>query len=196
MSVAKWRWGDITYNDVVERTPLKIVSDALVANSMLADGRLLPVLLVDCTTRTDIEDLIKAHAHITPGDVKTQWGKSSKTSKTIQLILAFEKPSKCKAVLEFDILNQGGVVDRIMCCEALILQCGVEGERFKNTLDREKIVVEVPSKDTWSLWNEELFKALEDDAKRRGMSKKQAKEYASEVIKEWRQFGNHRMNKQ
>ncbi len=192
MAEAKWHWETITFDDTVERIPLKIVSDALVATGKLADGRLLPVLLVDCSARTDVEDLIKVHAHITSGDVKTQWGKSSKTSKTIKLILSFEKPSKCKVVLEFDILKQGGVVDQIMRSEALILQCAKEGERFIGTLDREKIIVEVPSKQAWPLWNEELFKALENDAKSKGMSKKQAKGYASGVIKEWRNFGDQR----
>jgi len=193
MAEAKRHWGKITFNDAIERVPLKIVSDALVSNRKLADGRLVPVLLVDCSSRTDIKDLIKAHAYVAPGDVKIQWGKRYRTSNTYMLILSFEKPSKCKAVLEFDILKQGGVVDQIMRSEAFILQCAEEGERFVTTIDREKIIVEVPSKQAWSLWNEELFKALESDAKSKGMSKKQAKEYASGVIKEWRKFGDQRM---
>jgi hypothetical protein len=192
MTKAKWHWETINFEDTAERIPLRIVSDAFVATGKLADGRLLPVLLVDCCDRPDIEDLVKAHAHVTPGDVKTIWGKSSKTSKTIRLILSFEKPSKCVAVLEFDILKQGGMVDRIMRCEAFILQCGKEGERFITTLEKEGIIVEVPSKEAWPLWNEELFKALESDAKGKGLNKKQAKEYASGVIKEWREFGDQR----
>jgi len=196
MAETKWRWGTITFDDSVEHIPLKIVSDALVSNSKLADGRLVPVLLVDCSSRTDIKDLIKAHRYVAPGDVKTQWGKRYKTGKTLMLILSFEKPSKCKAVLEFDILKQGGLVDQIMRSEAFILQYAEQGERFITTLDREKIIVEVPSKSAWSLWNEELFKALESDAKSKGMSKKQAKEYASGVIKEWRKFGDQRMKEQ
>ncbi len=192
MAETKWHWGTITYDDSIERISLKIVSDAAVATGKVADGRLLPVLMVDCSARTDVEDLIKVHAQITPGDVKTQWGKSSKTSKTVKLILSFEKPSKCKAVLEFDILKQGGIVDMIMRCEAFILQCGKEGERFINTIDREKIIVEVPSRETWGLWNDEMFKALEADARRMGMNKKQTKEYSSGVIKSWREFTDKR----
>lgn len=192
MTEAKRHWVKITFDDVIERVPLKIVSDAFVCNSKLADGRLVPVLLVDCSSRTDIKDLIKVHAYIQPGDVKTQWGKLFKTSKTFNLILSFEKPSKCKAVLDFDILKQGGLVDQIMRCEAFILQCAGEGERFLNTLDKENIVVEVPSKQVMPLWNEELFKALETDEKRKGMNKKQAREYSSKVIEEWRVFGDKR----
>ena len=191
--MAKTKWGKISFANAIELVPLKIVSDAGVSNSTLADGRLVPVLLVDCSSRPDIKDLIKAHAYISPGDVKTQWGKRSKASKTYILILSFEKPSKCKTLLEFDILKQGGIVDQIMRSEAFILQYAEEGERFATTLNREKIVVEVPSTTARPPWNEELFKALESDAKSKGMSKKQAKEYASGVIKEWRRFGDQRI---
>jgi hypothetical protein len=72
-------WEKITFNDPSEKVPIRVISDAFIANMKLADGRLLPVLLLDCSSRTDIEDLIKAHTHIsTPGDVKTRWGKFSK----------------------------------------------------------------------------------------------------------------------
>ncbi|MFC1981436.1 hypothetical protein ACFLVN_04245 [Chloroflexota bacterium] len=54
-------------------------------------------------------------------------------------------------------------------------------------------MVEVPSKSAWSLWNEELFKALESDGRSKGMNKKQAKEYAGRVISEWRKFGDQRL---
>lgn len=187
------KWGRVSFNNDIEIVPLKIVSNALVSNRKLADGRLLPVILVDCSSRSDIKDLIKAHKYIGPGDVKTQWGKRYKTSNKLMLILSFQKPSRSKAVLEFDILKQGGLVDQIMRSEAFILQHSEEGERFANTLNREKIVVEIPSKSALTIWNEELFKALETDAKSKGMSKKQAREYANRVINEWRKFCDQRM---
>ena len=95
--------------------------------------------------------------------------------------------------MEFDILRQGGIVDQIMRCEALIIQNAKEGDRFISTFDREKIVVEVPSKSSWPEWNKELFKALETDGRKKGMNKKQAKEYASGVIREWRMFSDMRV---
>ncbi|MFC1874808.1 hypothetical protein ACFLY3_01450 [Chloroflexota bacterium] len=192
MSEAKKHWERITFSDSGECIPLKIVSDALVSTSKLADGKLLPAILVDCSSRSDVKDLIKAHRYITPGDVNTQWGKWHQSDKTFILILSFKKPSKCKVVLEFDILKQGGLVDQIMRKEAFILQCAIQEERFMTTMDREKIIIEIPSKSTWSLWNEELFNALYNDAKSEGMSKKQAKEFAGGVIQEWRKFGDIR----
>jgi hypothetical protein len=50
----------------------------------------------------------------------------------------------------------------------------------------------VPSKKFQSEWDKMLFKALTSDGQIKGMSKKQAKEYASEVIKKWREFGEMR----
>jgi len=192
MPEVKWHWEEIAYDDPVEAIPLDVISDGFVANTALADGRLLPVLLIDCSSRADIEDLIKVHRYITPGDVKAKWGKSSKKAHKIKLILFFEKPSKCIAVLEFDILKQGGIVDQIMRCEAVILQCAKEGDRLISTLDSEKLIVEVPSKQAWDLWNEELFEALGADGRRQGMTKKEAKEYAGKVITGWREFSDQR----
>lgn len=193
MTAAKWHWGEITFDNPIERIPLKLVSDALVATATIADGRLIPVLLVDTSSRPDIEDLIKVHKYIRPGDVRSHWAKFSRKQNTVNLILCFERPSKCIAVLEFDILKQGGIVDRIVLSKALYLQCAKEGERLLGTLDRAKLLVEVPSKQFQPDWNNMLFKALETDGKRKGMNKKQAKEYAAGVIKEWRKVTEKRM---
>jgi len=192
MPEAKWHWKEIIYDDPIEAIPLQIITEGAVATTTLADGRLLPVLLLDCSSRADVEDLMKAHRYVTPGDAKVNWGKSSKKADKIKMILFFEKPSKCTAVLEFDILKQGGIVDQIMRCEAVILQCAKEGDKLISTLDSEKLIVEVPSRQAWAIWNEELFRALEKDGRRKGMSKKETKKYAGKVITGWRDFTDHR----
>lgn len=192
MTEAKWHWEEITFNHPTERVPLSVVSDGAIANVRVANGKLIPVLLIDTSSRPDIEDLIKAHKYISPGDVKSNWGKFSRESNTINLVLLFERPSKCIAILEFNILKHGGIVGQIVLSEALYLQSGKEGERVSSTLDREKILVEVPSKKFQPEWNNILFKALETDEKKKGMSKRQAKDYSSSVIKEWRKLGEMR----
>lgn len=192
MSKAKWHSETITFGHPIESVPLRIVSDGAMANAAVADGRLIPVLLVDTSSRPDIENFIKVHKYIAPGDAKSRWAKLSKKQNTVNLILFFERPSKCIAVLEFDILKFGGIVDQIVLNEALYLRWAKEGERFLSTFDRETILVEVPSKHFQPEWNKMLFKALETDGRRQGMSRKQAKEYSSGVIKEWREFGEMR----
>lgn len=192
MEEAKWRWRKITFNNAIERIPLKLVSTAAAASAGIADGRLIPVLLVDTSSRSDIDDLIKVHKYIAPGDVTITWGQFSGKQNSINLILSFERPVKCTAILEFDILKDGGIVDQIVLSEALYLQSAKEGERLLSTLDRERLLVEVPSKHFQPRWNDMLLKALESDGKRKGMSKKQAREYSSGVIREWRKFGEMR----
>lgn len=193
---AEWHWEKITLNNPIENVPLRLVSDAAMASVPIADGRLIPVLLVDTSSRPDIESLIKAHKYITPGDVESVWAKLPEKQNTVKLILSFKKPSECIAILEFDILKQGGIVDQIILSQALYFQCAREGERLLDTLDRERIVVEVPSKQFEPEWNNMLFKALEADGKKKGLSKREAKEYGSGVIKEWRKLGEMRMKGQ
>lgn len=188
MSEAKWHRGKITLSNPIEKVPLKLVSDAAMANALVADGRLIPVLLVDTSSRPDIENLVKVHDYIRPGDVESRWGRLPDKQDTFCLVLSFKRPSECTAILEFDILKQGGIVDQIMLCQALYLQCAREGEKLLNTLDRERILVEVPSRQVEREWNNILFKALETDGRRKGLSKKEAKEYSDTVVKEWRKL--------
>ncbi|MFC2039317.1 hypothetical protein ACFLST_00795 [Chloroflexota bacterium] len=196
MSGVKWHWQEIVHNGPTESVPFKPVSDGLVTSRTLADGRPIPILLIDCSSRPDIEDLISSHDYIASDDVKIQWGRSSKNTDVVVLVLSFERPSNCTAVIEFDIVKHGGTVDQIMRCEAVFLQSAKEGERVVSTLDKPKMVVEVPSKQTLAQWNAVLFKVLESDGIKKGMSKKQAKEHSRGVIREWRKFGEQRFNRQ
>jgi len=192
MSGAKRHWPEIVHSGSIESATLELLSDGLVTNRTLADGRAIPILLIDCSLRPDIEDLIRSNEHITSDDVKIQWGKPSKNSDAVVLVLSFERPRKCTAVIEFDTVKHGGTVDQIMRCEVVFLQSAEEGQRVASTLDKPKMVVEVSSKQALAAWNAHLFKALESDGIKKGMSKKEAKEHSRGVIKEWREFGEQR----
>jgi len=192
MSGTKRHWPEIVHSGSIESATLELLSDGLVTNRTLADGRAIPILLIDCSLRPDIEDLITSNEHITSDDVKIQWGKPSKSSDAVVLVLSFKRPSNCTAVIEFDTVKHGGTVDQIMRCEVVFFQSAEEGQRVASTLDKPKMVVEVPSKQALAAWNAHLFKALEADGIKKGMSKKEAKEHSRGVIKEWREFGEQR----
>jgi hypothetical protein len=196
MSGTNRHWQEIVHDGSIESATLELLSDGLVTNRTLADGRAIPILLIDCSSRPDIEDLIRSHEHIATDDVKIQWGKSSKNTDSVVLVLSFERPSSCTAVIEFDILKHGGTVDQIMRCEVVFLQSAEEGQRVASTLDKPKMVVEVPSKQALAAWNAHLFKVLESEGIKKGMGKKEAKEHSRGVIREWREFGEQRFNRQ
>lgn len=174
---------------------IKIVADGAFATASIADGRLIPVLILDTSSRPDIEDLIKAHRDFSPGDAKSMWSQNIKGTEKVWLVISFERPSACRAILEFNIVKDGGTVDQIINSEALYLQSGKEGQRLSTTLGKEgvRILVEVPSSHFKPEWNERLYNTLVSEGRRKSLSKALAKEYASGVIEDWRQVTGLRM---
>lgn len=53
-----------------EKRAVTIVADAGIAVDGIGGGRLIPLLILDTTDRPDLEELIRVHQHLTPGDVK------------------------------------------------------------------------------------------------------------------------------
>jgi hypothetical protein len=51
---------------------LPIVADAALAGPV-ADGVLVPVLIVDTSNRSDVAELIRVHKFLPSGDVMTNW---------------------------------------------------------------------------------------------------------------------------
>jgi len=179
--------GQIRLNSEVEKVPVRVVSDAAMASGVVADGRLIPLLIVDASTRPDVQDMLKAHRQITPGDVNSVWGMSSDNAQVVELWLMFKRPSRCVVRLQFDIITLGGIVDQIVSTNALYLQTGKKGDRLMETMDADRILVEVPSQAFRSEWDRLLSKTLERDGrKRKGLTKSQAKQYARCVVEDWR----------
>ncbi len=52
---------------VAQSLIVPIVGDAAMAGPV-ADGRLIPVLIVDTSKRPEVAELIRVHAHLPPGD--------------------------------------------------------------------------------------------------------------------------------
>lgn len=57
-----------------QRRNVPIVGDGAIANPDLGDGRIVPVLIVDCEGFSALEDLISLHQGLPPGDVVSMWG--------------------------------------------------------------------------------------------------------------------------
>lgn len=192
--MSKWHKEAIQLGNKAEKEPVPIVSDAAVATRGLADGRIIPVLIIDTSLRPDIEDMIRAHKHIGAGDAKSAWSIPSRFDKSrIFLVLTIVKPSRCVIILEFNIARQGGVVDQIIHAQGLYIQPGKEGDRLSSTIDNERILVEVPSRHFRKEWDDILRKAITKDFQRKGLSRNDAKKATESFIKEWRQFGSRRM---
>jgi hypothetical protein len=187
----KW---SVAIRHEIEKTPVPIVSDALVATRGLADGRLIPLLILDTSARPDVEDMIRAHKHLGPGDAESAWGAVSTLNRTkLRLLLSVIKPSRCLVVIEFDVLRHGGLIDRIVQSQGLYIQAGRPGDRLVKTPDHERILVGVPSREFRGDWERIFRKALFKDYRQRGLSRGDAKEAADSFLKEWRRVTSMRM---
>lgn len=181
-------------NHEIEKIPVPIVSDAVIASRDIADGKLIPLIIIDTTNREDIEALIEAHRSLGPGDANSCWSRISKDKNLLSLILEFKKPSKCVLVLEFDIVKQGIIIDQIVTTKGLYIQYGRKGDRYATTVDHTRIFVEIPSPGFKEEWDKMFHKAIQKDGKKnKKLNRNEAKEYANDVIKELRKFGKMRM---
>jgi hypothetical protein len=193
----KWQKKKIPIRNKAEKEPVPIVSDGAVATQGTADGRIIPVLIIDTSLRPDIEDMIQAHKHIGAGDVKSAWSVPSRFNiiniNRISLVLTIIKPSRCLIIIEFNIVPQGGVVDQIIQAQGVYIQPGKEGDRLRTTMDHDRILVEVPSKHFRTEWDKILYNALAKDFKRKGLSRSDAKIASKNFIKEWRNLRSMRI---
>jgi hypothetical protein len=176
-----------------EARPAVIVSDAAIATVHVGEGRLIPLVIIDSSERPDIEELVRVHEFLPPGDVTVQWGHMENTPECISLFLRFVRPVEALLVLNFSIVKQGGIVDQILLSRALYLQPGRTGDRFRNTIDAKRILIEVTDTGFGKTWDELLLKHLVNDYRQKGLPKHQAKEAAMAFIEEWRRFGRSRL---
>ncbi|MFA6815027.1 MAG: hypothetical protein WCQ87_01950 [Parabacteroides sp.] len=190
----KWHETKIQIRNEIEKEPVLIISDAVVATRGIADGRIIPVLIIDTSFRPDIKNMIQAHKNIGAGNTKSAWSITSKFIRfnlnKISLILMMLKPCECIIKLEFDIVRQFGIVDQIIHAQGVYIQSGKEGDRISTTLNHTRILVEVPSRPFRDEWNKILHRALSKHYRKKGLSRSDSKNAATNEIKEWREFGS------
>lgn len=175
-----------------ETRPAMIISDAAIATVNVGEGRFIPLVIVDTSERPEIEELVRVHAYLPPGDVIVQWGALENSHECTALFLRFVRPVEAFLVLNFNIVKQGVIVDQILSARALYLQAGREGNCIGNTIDAKRILIDVPDIGFSKIWDEMLFKHLVTHFRQKGLQKHHAKEATRRLIEEWRKFGRSR----
>jgi hypothetical protein len=189
------RYGKILLHSEHEKRPVPIVGDAGIAAATFGDGRLVPLLIIDTADRPDLDELIRLHEYLPPGDVDIQWGALPGSKDHVALVLSFRRPIETTAILDFDIVTQGILIDQILMAKVLYLQPGRPGDRLKTTLDAWRIFVEVPETGFREKWEKLFQKRLARNMKTKGLGNKQAKEAAAEAIKVMRAVGRVRITR-
>ena len=188
------QWVDIRLYKPEERDAVPIVADAGMAATGVADGRFMPLVILDTTRRPDIEDAVKAHMRLGPGDVRSYWLRPSRWhQRTIGLLLDLERPSQCVISMEFDVARQGAFVDQIIRMQGLYVQPGRPGDRLSETMRAPRILVEVPSRQIRPVWDEIFERQLVRRLRKEGLSKREARRKAREMILRWRSATGQRM---
>lgn len=171
-----------------EGYPTKIISDAAIASINIADGKLIPLVIIDCSNRPDIIELVRVHEYLSTGDVKTQWAKKKRNSKYISLLITFIRPKEAFLILSFNIVKQGIIVDQILSSKALYLQPGQEGDRAANTINAKRLLIEVTETGFSEYWDRLQSKHLVKSFRQKGLPKYKAKKATKTTIENRRQF--------
>lgn len=172
---------------------VSIVADGLVSTAMVADGRMLPVLIVDTSERPDIDEYIRVHTNAPTGDVRVQWAHAPELNIVI-LLLSFERPLVMQLRIGFRLAaHQGILVEQILAMGGFYLQAGREGDRLKTTMDRQRIIMEAPDTGFRPIWDKIFHKHTMKVLQERGLGRAQAKTAAHEAIAMMRKTGDFRM---
>lgn len=159
-----------------------IVGDGVIGDPTFVDGRLIPVLILDCSQHQLLEDLILAHKDTPPGDVTTVWSRKLFSKKEVFLTFEFHRPVETSATIAFDVSTKGGLVDCIINVRGVYLQPLTSGSKVTEGMGKPKILVEVPPTTTFPGWKEIYLRSVEKYYRKRGLPKAQALSAAKDHI--------------
>lgn len=165
-----------------------IVGDGAIGNPDWADGRLIPVLILDCSDHKALEDLIIAHKDTPPGDVTLMWGWKILRKKEVFLTFNFHQPIKTSATLAFNVTDQGNIVDWIINVRGVYLQPLSSGTKVSHGIDKPKILVEIPPIATLPNWKKIYRRSLEESYKKHGLSRSQLNAAIDEYLERIREI--------
>lgn len=180
----KITWLQVAYRSL-ESEPVPIMWGGLVDDTKLLDKSRIPVLGLNLSSRPDIREMLRVHSVQQKGDVESRWASWSEESSTILLLLSFLKPSELKVILEFDIAEQGLLVDLILHRRAVGLQPSQPGE-VPLAVNQGCLFLEVIATGFESKWDELLRRELKRSYRNEGMRRKLADQRAERTISEWR----------
>jgi hypothetical protein len=177
-----------------EAVPVKIVADAAISSVGVHGGRLIPLLLLDTSTRPDVSEYLRVHEAFGSGDVTAQWCQLEGHEGTVSLFLRFIRPMELAMILEFNIVRQGILVEQALIGQGLYLASATGPEdRLMNNLDRPKVIVEIGSPGFRDAWDQIFYKEVVRDFRKKGLGRSDARRAARSVIDEFRRIGSLRI---
>ena len=188
---------EIPVRDAAEALPVPIIADGAIATVRWGEGRTIPVLIIDTSTRPDLENFVTSQYWTEiVGDAESIWSfkKRPRGFPRPLLLLNFTKPSRCLLIIEFDIPRQGVLVDQIIWSHGVYLQPGRPGDRLSTTLENPRLIVEVPPNEIFrgefeSVYKKSIFRQF----RREGMSRTHAKKQVNSYLRKQRDVFQRRV---
>lgn len=180
---------------ISESSVVPIVNDGAIATLGVGEGRMVPVLVVDCSNIVELRDLIYAHENAAPGDVEICWVVLKRNKNKIALLIKFSKPAILEILLQFDIGTQGNVVDGILHANALYLQPTESGIKVSEGVQKQKILVEIPDTGFIPKWDKIYSSRMIKKFKKSGFSRTEAKKAAEQHRAMTREIWKHQVKR-
>ena len=157
---------------------------------------MIPVVIIDTTSRPDIDATVLAHLDFGGGDVCSMWPvcHSCFGAQYVRLVLRMSGPSDCLIILKFDLERYGMTVDQIFHSQGVWIQPGRPGDRVRATLENPRLLVEVPTnREFGHNWEAMFRKSIVKRFRKNGMGRSAAKRAATEFIPKWREMFHRRI---
>jgi hypothetical protein len=171
---------------------IPIVHDGAIAGA-IADGRLLPVLLIDTSERPDVRELLRVHEHLGSGDVEFDWGLSLESKDDVILHLRFLRPMEVHVLLLFDVRHQAILVEGILSGGGIYLQDARPGDRLSTTLDAHRVLIELPDTGFRAVWDPHLLERTTALLRKRGIPRRSAPHAAAALIHDLKEMASFRV---
>lgn len=147
-----WKLESAKADDIIAT----VVNTAALSAVGVANGRTVPVVILQSDEEKKIDAVINAHSGISGGNCKSQWG-CTYDRNTILLHLEFTEPVVVKIIIPLDIIQNGATIDQIIHTQCLYLMTGNPEMKLAQNLCKERILLEVPSREFADEWRK-LYK--------------------------------------
>lgn len=147
-----WKLKSVKADDVIAT----VVNTAALSVAGVANGRTIPVIILQPDEENKIDAVINAHSGISEGNCVSQWG-CTNDRNTILLHLEFTEPIAVKIIIPLEIIRNGATIDQIIHTQCLYLMTGNPEMKLSQNLCKERILLEVPSREFTDEWRK-LYK--------------------------------------
>lgn len=176
---------------MVKGPVFKIVGNGMISIPELAEGRLIPAVIIDTLDNQVIPDLFEIHKSTPPGDTASTWTKRFFENNRVILQLDFSQPIKVSFGVEFNLVKHYSLVDGIVQSKGLLLIAGKPGDKVSGTI-ADGVIIEVPNTGFEVSWESTLLRVLKGIYKKERLSKKDSSTIAKDHIRTMREVWNLR----